>query len=372
MEVPAARVVFDPADRAEIAELVSQSLATGALTLGPLTRRFEADFAARHDAAHAVAVASGTAAIEIALRSIGVDGADVVVPANTFYATAGAAVHAGARPVFADVSAATLALSAESLAAALTPDTRAVVLVHIAGIISPEVDAIRALCDERGVVLVEDAAHAHGSSFDGRHAGSWGAAAAFSFYPTKVMTAGEGGMILTADPHLRDEALIYRDQGKAGFIGNDHVRMGHAWRMSELHAAVGVVHLRRLDAAIATRRAAARRYDAGLAGLPGLEIVAEPAGCTGNYYKYVVLLPEGVDRSQFKKQLKEETGVSLSGEVYTTPLHLQPVFARYADRDLPVAEDVCARQVCLPVHSDMTEAEADHVIESFARVYRAL
>lgn len=372
MQVPAARVVFTPAERDEIAGLVGEALATGALTLGPLTRRFEADFADRHRAPHAVAVASGTAALEIILRGLDVAGAEVVVPSNTFYATAGAVLHAGARPVFADVAADTLALSAATVEAALTPATKVVVLVHIAGLITPEVDAIRALCDTRGVALVEDAAHAHGSSFDGRPAGSFGAAGAFSFYPTKVMTSGEGGMIVTGDAHLADEARVYRDQGKAGFVNNDHVRQGYAWRMSELHAAVGVVHLRRLDDFIAARRSVARRYDAALGGLDGLTVVAEPPGCVSNYYKYVVLLPEGMDRAQLKKQLKEETGVSLSGEVYTTPLHQQPVFAPFADQSLPGAEDVCARQVCLPVHSDMTDAEVDHVIDSFARVYQEL
>ena len=372
MRVPAARVVFDEAQRGEVLALVDQSLASGSLTLGPLTARFETAFAQRHQAAHGVGVASGTAALEIILRAVGVGGREVVLPANTFYASAGAVVHAGARPVFADVSPTTMAMDAASVQAALGPDTAAVMLVHIGGMITPEVDAIRSLCDARGVVLVEDAAHAHGSSYDGRPAGSFGVAAGFSFYPTKVVAAGEGGMILTADHELRDEATIYRDQGKGNFATNDHVRLGYAWRMSELSAAVGLVHLGAIDRAISVRRSVARRYDEALSSMEGIEPILEPAGCRSNYYKYMALIDPAVDRDQLKKRLSTEADVSLSGEVYATPLHLQPVFAGYADGPLPAAEDVCARQICLPVHSDMSDAEVDHVLESFGRVYRSM
>jgi len=360
--VPAARVVFSAEDRRVIAEMIDESLRTGSLTLGPITTAFEEGFRQRHGATHAVAVASGTAALEIAMRTTGVAGLEVVVPTNTFFATAAAAMHAGASVRFADVSADTLALSAATVEAALSDRTAAVVLVHIGGLITPEVDAIRALCDRHGVVLIEDAAHAHGAAFDGRPAGRFGQVSAFSFSPTKVMTSGEGGMIVADDDRIRDEALIYRDQGKAGFLGGDHVKMGYAWRMSELHAAVGLVHLGRLDEAIAVRRRAAATYDEGLAATEGLRPLAIPPACASNYYKYVALLAPGVDRDQFKRRLRETFGVSLSGEVYAKPLHAQPVFEDLAQVGFPVAEDVCRRHVCLPVHSDMTEEEAAYVV----------
>jgi perosamine synthetase len=366
--VPAARVVFPEADRAEVAAAVAEILATGSLTLGPYTKRFEAAFAAAHEAPHAVAVSSGTAALHIMLSVAGVRGRDVIVPANTFYATAAAVIQAGGRPVFADVDAATLALNRDTVAAALTPGTAAVVHVHIGGLISPHIAQVRALCDERGVALIEDAAHAHGSTLDGRFAGSFGLAGAFSMYPTKVVTSGEGGVVVTGSDHMADETKIYRDQGKGAFSANHHVRLGSAWRMSELHAVTGLVHLRRLDEFIARRREVAARYDKALASVDGLNPLAETPGSRSNIYKYIVLLTPGTDRAAFKQEVATRFGVRLSGEVYDLPLHEQPVLAEYAGPPLPVAEDIAARHVCLPVHSDMSEAEIDEVLTAVTTV----
>ncbi|HEU5271311.1 MAG TPA: DegT/DnrJ/EryC1/StrS family aminotransferase [Jatrophihabitans sp.] len=367
-EVPAARIVFSESDRAEIGRRVDEILRTGALTLGGNTRELEAGFAEAHEARFAIAVSSGTAALEIILRSLGVAGREVIVPANTFAATAFAVTAAGGRPVFADVSATTLALSVDTVTAALTERTAAVVLVHIGGFISPEVTGLAELCRQRGIALVEDAAHAHGSRHAGTPAGSFGVAGSFSFYPTKVITCGEGGLIVTADERIRDEALGYRDQGKAGFLNNLHTRQGYAWRMSELHAAVALVHLRRLPEFLAVRRRVAARYHEALAGLPGLTPVTPPPESYSNYYKYVALLAAGIDRAQLKAELRQRFGIALAGEVYETPLHQQPVFAELANGPLPVAEDVCARHVCLPVHSDMTDAEVDRVLAALGTV----
>jgi len=367
-DVPAARVVFSERDRAEILAMIDESLRTGSLTLGPHTRSLEAAFAERHDAPHAVAVSSGTSALEIVFRSLGVTGREVIVPANTFFATAGAVLHAGGVPRFADVDARTLALSVQSIEMALTPQAAGVVIVHIGGMITPEIVAIREFCDQRGLWLVEDAAHAHGSSHHGHSAGSFGVAGAFSFYPTKVITAGEGGMIVTRDERLRDEAIIYRDQGKAGFLGGEHVRLGYAWRMSEVHAAIASVHLRRLDEFIAARGTVAARYDKALVEIEGIHpIMSATPDAVCNYYKYVALLAPGIDRADVKRQLRER-GVWASGEVYATPLHLEPVFAELRTGPLPVAEDVCRRQICLPIHSDMTAAEADLVVDNLRAV----
>jgi perosamine synthetase len=219
---------------------------------------------------------------------------------------------------------------------------------------------------------VEDAAHAHGSTWDGQFAGSFGTAAAFSFYPTKVVTCGEGGLVLTSSGECAEEARFYRDQGKGSFTTNHHVRPGYAWRMSELSAVTGLVHLRRMAAAITRRREVAARYTAALTGLDGLTVLPEPDGCESNFYKYIVVLPPACDRAQFKKELADVHQVRLAGEVYDVPLHQQPVFAEFAGASLPVAEDLCARHICLPVHSDMTDDEVDEVLTAVTAVYGAM
>jgi dTDP-4-amino-4,6-dideoxygalactose transaminase len=278
-------------------------------------------------------------------------------------------MHAGAQVRFADCDPDTMALDVDKLADLITPDTAAVVVVHIGGLISEALPRLQALCRERGVALVEDAAHAHGSALGGRSAGTFGVAGSFSFYPTKVIAGGEGGMIVTDDDTIAEEARVYRDQGKGSFLANFHTRLGHNWRMSEPHAAIVLSQLGRLDEFIARRQELAHRYDRALAEL-GLHTLAVPADAQCNYYKYVVFLPEGIDRTVLKQLLRESYEVGLSGEVYDTPLHHQPVFAHIAeeqgDVSLPGAEWLCARHVCLPLYPALADNDADYVIESFA------
>jgi perosamine synthetase len=365
--VPAASIWFPEDDRAEILRMIDEALRSGRLTLGPIGANLESEFAARHQVQHAIAVASGTSALEIVLRAVGVAGHEVVVPANTFHATAAAVIAAGAIPRFADCDPTTLALDPASVATLLGPRTAAVVVVHIGGFIAPGVRELQELCDGAGVTLVEDAAHAHGSSLDGESAGTFGVAGTFSFYPTKVVAGGEGGMIVTNDQHIADEARIYRDQGKASFLTNLHTRLGSNWRMSEPHAAIILTQLRRLDEFIAHRTSIAAGYDAALPEL-GLTPVVMPTGAVTNYYKYITYLPDGIDRAVLKKRLREEFDVSLSGEVYEVPLHLQPVFEPWAEGPLPGAEELCARHVCLPVSAVMTTAQLDHVLAALREV----
>jgi perosamine synthetase len=384
--VPAARIQFLPEDRAWIAARIEEVLASGQLTLGKYGAELERRFAALCGTRHAIAVNSGTSALEIILRALDVSGRDVLVPTNTFFATAAAVVHAGGRPVLLDMDPDTFGIRPEDVERALTPKTAGVVAVHIGGLISPRMGELQELVRRQGIWLVEDAAHAHGSSHAGVAAGAFGIAAAFSFYPTKVMTSAEGGMIVTDDDRLDAEARIYRDQGKASFTQNAHTRMGYNWRLSEPHAIIGLRHLERLPAMIADRRRAAAVYDAALAGRGGragrggsgsggaggagryLRPLAVPAGGVCNYYKYIAVLSRPTDRAALKQALRERHGVSLSGEVYESPLHVQPVFREYAGAPLPVAEDLCARHLCLPVYAGMEERDAEQVLRALGEL----
>jgi perosamine synthetase len=370
MKVPAAKIQFLPEDRAWIAARIEEVLGTGQLTLGAYGAEFERRFAQLCGSRHAIAVNSGTAALEIILRALGVEGKDVLVPTNTFFATAAAVVHAGGRPVFVDAEPNSLAMSPEDAERRLTPATAGLIAVHIGGQVAAGIDALAELAQRRGLWLVEDAAHAHGSTRGGRAAGSFGRAAAFSFYPTKVMTSAEGGMIVTDDDRLAEEARIYRDQGKASFTQNAHVRMGYNWRLSEPHAIIGLRHLERLPTMIADRRRIAAFYDRALGTWTDVQPLHALPQSASNYYKYIALLRPGLDRKALKLELRERDQVSLSGEVYEEPLHAQPVFSRYARGAFPVAEDCCARHVCLPVYSGMAEEEAAAVVQALeARIH---
>ena len=363
LQVPPAQVYVPAEDRAEILRLIDEALATGQLTLGKIGKELEERFAAMHGAKHAIAVNSGTSSIEIPLKALGVEGKEILVPGNTFFATAAGVIAAGARPKFVDCDPATLALDLDSVRAAIGPETAGVVVVHIGGLVTPAIKELQALCEEHGIFLFEDAAHAHGSSYGGQHAGTFGFAGSFSFYPTKVITSGEGGMIITDDDAIAEEARTYRDQGKAGFTSNVHTRLGYNWRMSEPHAAIGLLQLKRLPEFIEHRQHVAAIYDAGLASLP-LTPLAIPAEASCNYYKYIAYLPDGVDRAELKKTLREEFGVGLSGEVYELPLNKQPVFEPWVDGELPGADHICARHICLPISAVTTDEQAEIVLTS--------
>lgn len=371
IEVPAARIDFLPEDRQWIADRIQEVLATGRLTLGQFGAQFEERFAALCGVKHGVAVNSGTSALEIILRALDVEGKDVLVPTNSFFATAAAVVHAGGKPVFMDTDPATLGTAPDEILRNLTSRTAAIIVVHIGGLVSPRMPEIALLAKSKDISLVEDAAHAHGSSYQGTMAGAFGTAAAFSFYPTKVMTSAEGGMIVTDDDRIANEARLYRDQGKASFTENVHTRLGYNWRLSEPHAIIGVRHLERLPSMIDGRQKIAAIYDQELNDVKQLRPLHMPAGSRCNYYKYIVKIEEGIDRRVLKAALREHYKVSLSGEVYEAPLHQQPIFAKFALSPLPVANDICAHHVCLPVFASMTEAQAEHVVSALHRTLAA-
>lgn len=361
--VPAARIGFDVADRLEILDLVDEALASGRLTLGRHGARLE-ELAARRLTRPAAAVSSGSAALEIALRIVGVRGRTVLVPTNTFFATAAGAVRAGARVDLVDMELDGLGLDPEALRAALDAhdDVAAVVAVHIAGVVSPHLPEVRAECARRGVALVEDAAHAIGASLGGRPAGTFGRLATFSFYPTKVITSGEGGLV-AADGADLDRVRNLRDHGKRSFHENLHTDLGSNWRMSELHAAVGLTHLARLEEVLAERSRLAAWYDEHLADVPRLTRYAVPPGAASNHYKYLAHLPDDVDRADLKRRLRAR-GVSMAGEVYDVPLHRQPYFAdAFAGRrTFPQADRFAAHHVCLPLFPGMTTGQQERVL----------
>jgi perosamine synthetase len=335
------------------------------LSMGAHCATFERRFAEHVGCAHAVSVNSGTGALEIILRSLDVAGSEVIVPTNTFAATAFAVIHAGATPVFADCGE-DLVLDPADVERRLSPATTAVVVVHIGGLVSPSTHRLDELCRRRGLVLVEDAAHAHGSALDGRRAGTLGEAAAFSFFSTKVMTTGEGGMITTDSEEIAQRARLLRDQAKVEGQ-NRHDLVGYNWRMSEVQAILGMTQLARLDAFIEERRRVARIYDRAFRDGPAcLRPLRIPSGAESNYYKYVLHCEADVE--SVGRRLFAEHGVRLGGAVYDVPCHEQPVFAPLARDPLPRSEHLCRHHICPPIYPSLTDEEARYVADSLIEV----
>ena len=374
-QIPPVRLYFPDEDIERIKSYIDQILRSGRLTLGDFTRRFEEEFARLCTVEYAIAVNSGTSALEITYRCLGLKpGDEVLVPTNTFSATAATIIFAGGKPVLTDIDPETLCITADEVQERLTPRTRGVVVVHIGGLVCPDIRAIREICEDYGLFLVEDAAHAHGSTIGGQPAGSLGDVGCFSFYPTKVMTTGEGGMITTNRADIAQKARILRDQGKESFESNLIVELGYNWRMPEVCAAIGLVQLGRLREIIENRQRIARYYDHKLSRINGIEPLRAPSNISCNYYKYIAFLGEDIDRDAFKAKLRS-MGVRCSGEVYWPPLHLQPLYWQLLgtkEGDFPNAESACRRMVCLPVYASMSMEDAEYVVSCVREVLEGL
>lgn len=365
MHIPPFRYGFTDADVDRITADVGELFRSGGhLTMGAHGEALEREFAGYCGTEHAIAVASGTAALELILRAVDVAGGEVIVPTNTFGATLISVLRAGATPVLADISE-DLSISVAEVERRLTPATKAVITVHIGGQISPDTVRLASLCAERGVPLVEDAAHATGSTLDGRAPGSFGVGAAYSLFSTKVITSGEGGLIATNDERVRTVATRLRDHAKEA--DGTMLTTGYNWRLTELQAIVARTQLARLDEITAQRNDVAKRYDEALAGLPGVHPLAVPDGARHNRYKYVVLL-DGWLPGSVQRRLAERHDVILGGYVYQTPCHRQQAFEAYADGEYPVADRLCAAHICPPVYPEMTDAEVSHAAGALREV----
>lgn len=365
-KIPPMKLFFPQKDIAYIKSDLQKILESGMLTLGEYTRRFENEYAKVCGVKHGVAVNSGTSALEIALRSLGLKkGDEVLVPTNTFTSTASAVFFSGGKPVLTDIDSSTLCIDSQNVQKYLTPKTKGVIAVHIGGLICPDIKAIKELCEDHHIFLMEDAAHAQGSAISGQQAGSLGDVGCFSFYPTKVMTTGEGGMITTNNEEVAQKAKVLRDQGKESFYSSIIIELGYNWRLPEISAAIGLTQLKRLPEIIRRRNKIAQRYDKKLKTLSGIKPLMKPPNVIHNYYKYVAFLDSDINRDGFKRKLGEK-GVKCGGEVYWPPLHLQPIYKKLLgtkEGDFPEAEYTCKRMICLPMHTQISIGDAEYVTD---------
>ncbi len=355
----------------EEVEAVAEAVRSGWVAQGPRVARFEQAFAERVGAAQGVAVSSCTTGLHLALYVLGLEpGDEVIVPSLSFIATANAVRYCGATPVFADVDPTTGNLTPETVAAVRTDRTRAVLIVHQAGV-PADVLAIEAL----GLPVVEDAACAAGSRYRGRPVGAGATLAAWSFHPRKLITTGEGGMLTTDDAELAARLRRLREHGMSVSAADRHAAGGRAiveeyvetgfnYRLTDVQAALGLVQLGRLDAIVARRRELAARYHELLAdALPDVRAVRDPEHGETNYQSFWVELPPDcpVARNDVLAALAE---AGVSGRRGIMAAHLEPAYAGHPHAPLPVTERLTERTLILPLHHDLTDDEQRQVVDA--------
>ena len=363
--IPVAKPLIGSEER----KAVDRVMSTGMVAQGPEVAAFEKEFSeVLVPGAHSVAVNSGTSALHLGLLAAGIGAGDeVIVPAFTFAATANAVALTGATPVFADIDRSTFNLNPVSTAAAVTESTRAIMPVHLYGQ-AADMDAFDALAKKHDLTILEDAAQAHASSWNGKPVGTFGAFAAFSLYPTKNMTSGEGGMVTTNDHEFARQVRVLRNQGMEKQYRNEVVGVNN--RMTDIHAAIGRVQLTKILDWTSQRQANAAALDEGLADLSGVVTPAVADRATHVYHQYTIRLSGSTaqERDEFATVLKDEHGVG-AGVYYPIPVNRLESFL--VEADLPQTESAAQEVLSLPVHPALEEGDLQRIITAVTAVARA-
>ncbi len=359
--------------------LVAETIRSGWITQGPRVAEFEKAFAGRVGAAHAVAVSNCTTALHLALVASGIGpGDEVIAPPHSFIATANPILYCGARPVFVDIDPETLNMDPRLIPAAITGRTKAIIVVDQVGR-PADMAAISAAVRGRGVTIIEDAACATGSVYRGKPVGdnTYSPLVCFSFHPRKVISTGDGGMITTPDADLAARLRLLRQQGMSvndlerhqskTVVSEIYPILGYNYRLTDVQAAIGLCQLRRLDAILARRRAIAAHYDRMLAGTPGVRLFAEPADCRWNQQTYLIRL-EGsgaARRDTFMQRLLEE-GIATRRGIMS--IHREASYVeRFGPQSFPQSERASDECVCLPLYTQMADADIDRVSAAVRR-----
>ena len=355
--IPAAQPIIGDDER----QAVDRVLQSGMLAQGPEVKAFEDEFSEIVDKRHCIAVNSGTSALHMAFVAAGIrQGDEVIVPSFSFAATANAVRLAGATPVFADVEQDYFNLSPSAVEAAITPRTRAIMPVHLYGHPAAMTE-LTAICQRHNLLLFEDAAQAHAASLNGVPVGAFGVAGSFSFYPTKNMTSGEGGMVTTGCDHIARQLRLLRNQGMERRYENEVI--GFNTRMTDIHAAIGRVQLKKLAGWTKQRQDNAQFLSNNISG-----VVTPPtaSGAVHVFHQYTIRVIDQ-DRDKFAEELVKR-GVGC-GVYYPTPIHRLPSFGLTID--LPVTEQVALQCLSLPVHPSLSKKDLETIVETVNAVAKA-
>ncbi len=347
--------------QAEFDEVWAKVTEANAFIGGTWCEKFEQEFAAYIGTEHAIGCANGTDALELIIRALGIGpGDEVIVPANTFIATAEAVAAAGAVPVFVDVDPATMLITADGIEKAATDKTAAVMVVHLYGQ-AAAMDSISEVCEKHGIAIIEDTAQAHGATWDGKKAGSWGVAAGFSFYPGKNLGAfGDGGAITTNDAALAEQIRSIAFHGRSITSRYHHDNMGMNSRLDGLQAGILSVKLRHLDGWNADRQRVRDRYEAGLADLAALPLVGVHERATSVHHLCVV---QSDNREELMAYLGER-GIGNSIH-YPVPCHMNDPFKKWAPSIAPVVTETAAPKIMsLPMYPALTDDMIDYTLEA--------
>lgn len=365
--IPIIRPVLGEAE----ADAARAAILSGWVAQGPRVAEFEREFARTVGAEDAIAMSSCTTALHAALLVADIQpGDDVIVPSLSFIATANVVRQAGANPVFADVDEVTQNLTPATIEAVWTPRTRAVIVVHQCGV-PADLEPIRAMTARTGARLIEDSACAIGSSYRGAPIGAGAELAAFSFHPRKLITTGEGGMLVTSRPDWAARARRLREHGmdlsaserhrSGGVIVERYMETGFNYRMTDVQAAIGLVQLTRLDGILERRRALAARYQLLLSRVDGMRTITDPPDALTNFQSFWVVPPH--DWPHREKLMARLWDAGISSRRGIMAAHLEPAYSGHDHAPLPVTEDLSMRSLILPLHHDMTDAEQDRVVE---------
>jgi len=322
-------------------------------------KEFENKFAKLNNSKYSVSCSNGTAAIDLVLRAIDVTGKDVIMPSNTFFATSVAVSNAGGKIKLVDIEEENLSIDPKELRKKITKKTGAVIIVHIGGIITKHIKEIVSICEEYNVPLIEDAAHAHCSTFKKVTAGNFGIAGCFSFFPTKVMTSAEGGMVTTNNLELANKVKSLKNFGRSNENGGICINpLGNNYKIHEFTGLLGTLECDRVNKRIDKRNKLVNRYVENLKNSSYITVLQKEGRCS--YYK--MILRTNINTDWLKKYCKD-SNISLTGEVYKIPVHQQPLYkdTKLGKTKLPVTDKICIGHICPPLYPELSIKEIDYI-----------